>query len=64
MTHGLVVAQQPDTQDPGNQQGEEMQERALLHFRAQISSTETGLKSMFVGAILEKASVFALEAQS
>ena len=64
VTRGLAVTQQPDAQDPGNQQGEEMEERALLHFRAHISSTETGLKSTFVGAILEGTSVFALEAQS
>lgn len=64
MTRGLAVTQQPDAQDPGNQQEEEMEERALLHYRTQISITETGLKSRFVFAILEEGSVFALEAQS
>ena len=41
-----------------------MEERALLHLRAQTSSTEIGLKSRLVGAMLEGASLFALEAQS
>lgn len=62
MTRGLT--QQPETQAPGNEQGEEMEERALLHLRAHISSTGTDLKPRFVGAVLEGDPAFALEAQS